>query len=143
RDKRLSLRQPCVMGVLNLTPDSFSDGGRVWRSGRIEVDAALSAAQTMIEAGAAIIDVGGESTRPGAHPVELEEELRRVIPIVERLAGSATIVSVDTRKPEVAHAALAAGADLINDVCALDASEMRRAVAGSGAAVCLMHMKGE
>jgi dihydropteroate synthase len=131
------------MGVLNLTPDSFSDGGRVWRQGRVDVAAAVESAQSMIESGAAIIDIGGESTRPGADPIDATEEQRRVIPIVERLAGSATIVSVDTSKPEVARAALAAGADLINDVRALESAEMRQVVARSGAAVCLMHMQGD
>ena len=143
RDKRLRLDRAAVMGVLNLTPDSFSDGGRVFRNGRVDVGAAQAIAASMVDQGAAIIDVGGESTRPGSVPVDCAEELRRVIPVVERLASSGTIVSVDTRKVEVARAALAAGADLINDVGAFGDLEMRRAVGPSGAAVCLMHMQGE
>jgi dihydropteroate synthase len=143
RDKMLRLDAPAVMGVLNLTPDSFSDGGAVFRHGRVDVEAALAVAQSMAAQGAAIIDVGGESTRPGASPVDLGEELRRVIPVVERLAALDTIVSVDTSKFEVARAALEAGAQLINDVRALGDAATRRIVASSGAAVCLMHMGGE
>ena len=131
------------MGVLNVTPDSFSDGGRAFRHGRVDVDAALAIAQSMADDGAAIIDVGGESTRPGSAPIDLDEELRRVIPVVEQLARSATIVSVDTNKAGVARAALDAGADLINDIGALGDAAMRRVVGSSGAAVCLMHMQGE
>ena len=131
------------MGVLNVTPDSFSDGGRFLRDGRIDPSAAVATAQQMIDDGAAIIDVGGESTRPGATPVDSEEELRRVIPIVERLSGLATIVSVDTSKAVVARAALAAGAHMINDVRALDDPDLFDVVAGSDLAVCLMHMRGE
>src|SRR5262245_54748844 len=96
RDKRLPLRDACVMGVLNTTPDSFSDGGRHWRDGRLDLSAAFDHAQSMIGAGAAIIDIGGESTRPGATAITEAEELRRVIPIVERLAGTGTMLSVDT-----------------------------------------------
>jgi dihydropteroate synthase len=131
------------MGVLNVTPDSFSDGGRFLRDGRIDPSLAAAAAARMIEDGAAIIDVGGESTRPGATPVDADEELRRVIPIVERLAKMATIVSVDTSKAVVARAALDAGAHLINDVRALEATDLLALVASSDAAVCLMHMRGE
>jgi len=131
------------MGVLNLTPDSFSDGGSTFRGNRVDVEAAVAIAQSIVGEGAAIIDVGGESTRPGSAPVDVAEELRRVIPVVERLAAFDTIVSVDTNKAEVARAALDAGADLINDVRALDDAEMRRVVAASRAAVCLMHMQGE
>jgi len=131
------------MGVLNATPDSFSDGGRFIRSGRLDLDAAVAAAVAMIEDGAAIIDIGGESTRPGASPVEAEDELRRVIPIVERVVALATIVSVDTSKPAVARAALNAGAHLINDVRAMADPDLLAVVADSGAALCLMHMRGE
>lgn len=131
------------MGILNVTPDSFSDGGRAWRDGGVDAGAAFDAARSMVEEGAAIIDIGGESTRPGATPPDVGEELRRVIPIVERVAQLATIVSVDTRRPAVARAALDAGADLINDVHALRDPEMRRAVRESRAAVCLMHMQGD
>jgi dihydropteroate synthase len=143
RDKRLSLEIPRVMGVLNVTPDSFSDGGRYLRSGRIDASVAVAAAQQMIDDGASIIDVGGESTRPGSSPVDPQEELRRVIPIVERLCGMATIVSVDTSKAVVARAALEAGAHVINDVCALEDPDLLAVVAGSDAGVCLMHKRGE
>jgi dihydropteroate synthase len=127
------------MGVLNVTPDSFSDGGRFF-----DPAAALERAMQLAEDGAAIVDIGGESTRPGASPVEATEELRRVIPVVERLATSLAIpVSVDTRRPEVMRQALAAGASMVNDVSALAAPGAVEVVAASEAAVCLMHMKGE
>ncbi len=130
---------PVVMGVLNVTPDSFSDGGRFF-----DLPAALAQAERLAEEGAAIIDVGGESTRPGAAPVTVEEEMRRVLPVVERLAGSLVVpVSVDTRTPAVMREVLAAGASMINDVTALRAPGALEAVAASGAAVCLMHMQGE
>ncbi|MCX7066022.1 MAG: dihydropteroate synthase, partial [Proteobacteria bacterium] len=135
RERLLSLATPCVMGVLNATPDSFSDGGRFIRAGRLDLDAAVAAALVMIEAGAAIIDVGGESTRPGASPVDADEELRRVIPIVERIATMAAIVSVDTSKPVVARAALSAGAHLINDVRSMADPDLLAVVADSGAAL--------
>jgi dihydropteroate synthase len=135
----LDLTRPKVMGVLNVTPDSFSDGGRYVSHAR-----ALEHAQAMIEAGAAIIDVGGESTRPGAPAVSVEEELRRVIPVVERLArGGHAIVSVDTSTPEVILAAVAAGATLVNDVRALQHPGALEAAAASDCAVCVMHMQGE
>lgn len=131
------------MGVLNVTPDSFSDGGRLFRAGRLDLDAAVAAAVAMIEEGAAIIDIGGESTRPGASPVDVEEELRRVIPVVEQLVTLAAIVSVDTSKPAVARAALSAGAHLINDVRAMADPDLLAVVANSDAGLCLMHMRGE
>ena len=127
------------MGVLNVTPDSFSDGGR-YRS----VPAAVAHGVRMAEEGAALIDVGGESTRPGAEWVGVEEELRRVIPVIEGLrAASGAVISVDTSKPEVMRAARAAGAGLINDVRALRAPGALEAAAASDCAVCLMHMQGE
>jgi dihydropteroate synthase len=127
------------MGVLNVTPDSFSDGGRY-----LELPRALEHARRMVEEGAAVIDVGGESTRPGAEPVTAAQELRRVIPVVERLAADLAVpVSVDTSKPEVMRAALAAGAAMVNDVAALSAAGAIEALAASDAAVCLMHMQGE
>ncbi|HEX7047149.1 MAG TPA: dihydropteroate synthase [Gammaproteobacteria bacterium] len=127
------------MGVLNVTPDSFSDGGRFF-----DHAAALSQARRLIEEGADIIDVGGESTRPGAQPVLVEEELRRVIPVIEALAGNIDrTISVDTSKPEVMRAAAAAGAGLINDVNALRSPGALDAAAELGLPVCLMHMKGE
>ena len=135
----LDLDAPVVMGILNVTPDSFSDGGRF--AGLPE---ALAQAERMAAEGAAIIDVGGESTRPGAAPVDAEEELRRVIPVIERLVSSLTIpVSVDTQKPAVMRAAIAAGASMVNDVAALREPGAIEAVADSDVAVCLMHMQGE
>ncbi len=127
------------MGVLNVTPDSFSDGGRFNDPGR-----ARAHALAMAEAGAALLDIGGESTRPGAAPVATEDELARVMPVLEALvAAGAPPVSVDTTKPEVMRAAAAAGAEMINDVTALRAPGALDAAAESGCAVCLMHMQGE
>ena len=135
----LDLDSPVVMGVLNVTPDSFSDGGRF-----VAVDSAVAWAERMAADGAAIIDVGGESTRPGSAPVGEDEELRRVLPVVERLAATLAIpVSIDTRKPGVMRRAIAAGATIVNDVAALAAPGAIEAVAGSGVGVCLMHMQGE
>ena len=135
----LDLDAPVVMGILNVTPDSFSDGGRF--AGLPE---ALAQAERMAAEGAAIIDVGGESTRPGAAPVDAEEELRRVIPVIERLVSSLKVpVSVDTQKPAVMRAAIAAGASMVNDVAALREPGAIEAVADSDVAVCLMHMQGE
>ncbi|HTW38702.1 MAG TPA: dihydropteroate synthase [Steroidobacteraceae bacterium] len=137
--RTLDLSTPIVMGVLNVTPDSFSDGGRF-----LDPDRALERAQRMQEEGAAIIDVGGESTRPGAAPVSSGEELERVIPLIERLRGRlSAVISVDTSKPEVMRAAAPAGAGLINDVRALRAPGALAAAAASGCAVCLVHMQGE
>ena len=127
------------MGVLNVTPDSFSDGGRF-----LSVEAAVEQGVRMAAEGAALIDVGGESTRPGAEPVTADEELRRVIPVIERLrAATAAIICVDTSKAEVMRAASAAGAGFINDVRALREPGALAAAAASGCAVCLMHMQGE
>ena len=138
-DKTLDLTRPVVMGVLNVTPDSFSDGGRF-----VPVAAAVEQGVRMAAEGAALIDVGGESTRPGAAPVGAGEELRRVIPVIERLrAATAVIISVDTSKAEVMRAASAAGAGLINDVRALREPGALDAVVASGCAVCLVHMQGE
>ncbi|HRE53791.1 MAG TPA: dihydropteroate synthase, partial [Candidatus Competibacter sp.] len=115
--KRLDLAGPVVMGVLNVTPDSFSDGGRY-----LKLDDARRRAEAMAAEGAAIIDIGGESTRPGAAAVSIQEELDRVLPLVERLSGALAVpISVDTSKPELMRAAVAAGAGLINDVRALRA----------------------
>ena len=138
-DRTLDLTQPVVMGVLNVTPDSFSDAGRFF-----SVAAAVEAGLRMAADGAALIDVGGESTRPGAQPVPLEDELRRVLPVIERLRAATTaVVSVDTSKPEVMRAAAAAGAGFINDVRALREPGALEAAAASGCALCLMHMQGE
>jgi dihydropteroate synthase len=125
--------RPSVMGIVNVTPDSFSDGGV-----HLDPAAAVAAARRMIEEGAVIVDVGGESTRPGHEPVSLDEELRRVVPVLERLAGLP--VSIDTSKSEVARRALELGAGLVNDVTALRGdSAMAELVAEFGAWVCLMH----
>lgn len=137
--KMLDLNQPAVMGVLNVTPDSFSDGGCY-----LQPDAALRRAEIMAEEGAAIIDVGGESTRPGAPLVTVQEELDRVLPVVERLTRALSIpISVDTSKPEVMREAARVGAGLINDVRALQAPGALDVAAASGLPVCLMHLRGE
>ena len=139
RGYALALDVPVVMGVLNVTPDSFSDGGQ-----HASAHDAVAHGRRMAEEGAAIIDVGGESTRPGAPSVDTAEELARVIPVIEALARAVTIpISVDTSKPEVMRTAVAAGARMINDVRALRAPGALEAAAASGAAVCLMHMQGE
>ena len=134
----LPLERPLLMGVLNVTPDSFSDGGRFL--GR---DAAVAHARQMLEEGAAIIDIGGESSRPGAEPVGEEGELARILPVLEALSGLDVPLSVDTRRPRVMREALAAGASMINDIDALSASGALEAVSGSDCAVCLMHKQGE
>jgi dihydropteroate synthase len=139
RGRTLDLTTPAVMGILNVTPDSFSDGGRHFLR-----DAAVAAGLRMAEEGAAIIDVGGESTRPGAAQVGADEEIERVVPVVEALAARAdAVISVDTSKPEVILAALGAGAHLVNDVRALRIPGALAAVAAERAAVCVMHMQGE
>ncbi len=125
------------MGVLNVTPDSFSDGGRYF--GR---ESALARARAMAGEGADLIDIGGESTRPGAAPVPEEEELRRVLPVIEALHGAGVPLSVDTRRPRVMRQAIAAGVSMVNDVEALRAPGALEAVARGDCAVCLMHMQG-
>jgi dihydropteroate synthase len=136
---RIDLSRPVVMGVLNVTPDSFSDGGRY-----LDSAAAVAHGLVLAQEGAAIVDVGGESTHPGASPVGTDEELRRVIPVIGRLAAALPVpVSVDTRNPEVMRQALAAGATMVNDVAAFTAPGALAAVAPTGAALCLMHMQGE
>jgi dihydropteroate synthase len=135
----LDLSTPVVMGVLNVTPDSFSDGGRF-----LDPAEAVRQARRMAAEGAALIDVGGESTRPGAEPVEPGEELERVLPVIEAIVAELEVpVSVDTSKPEIMEAAFGAGAVMVNDVMALRAPGALEAVAASGAAVCLMHMQGQ
>jgi dihydropteroate synthase len=129
--------RPSLMGVVNVTPDSFSDGGV-----HLDPRAAIAGARRMLEDGAAIVDVGGESTRPGSEGVSLDEELRRVVPVLEGLAGLP--VSIDTAKADVARRALELGAELVNDVTALRSDPaLVDVVAGSGAYLCLMHMRGE
>ena len=133
------LDRPRIMGIVNVTPDSFSDGGR-----HDQVDAAVAFGMRLVEEGADILDVGGESTRPGASEVPVEEELRRVLPVIERLARETTLpVSVDTSKPEVMRAAVAAGAGMINDVRALRADGALEAASAAGVPVVLMHMLGD
>lgn len=137
--KTLDLVQPRVMGVLNRTPDSFSDGGDF-----AGFDAAFAQVERMVKEGADIVDVGGESTRPGAAEVPLQEELDRVLPLIERVHARFDVpLSIDTSKPEVMHAATAAGAAMINDVYALRRPGALETAAGCGVALCLMHMQGE
>lgn len=137
--KTLDLAQPRVMGVLNRTPDSFSDGGRF-----AGFDAAFAQVERMVQEGADIVDVGGESTRPGAADVSLQEELDRVLPLIERVhARFDVLLSIDTSKPEVMRAAVAAGASMINDVYALRRPGAPEAAAACGVTLCLMHMQGE
>jgi dihydropteroate synthase len=133
----IDLSAPRVMGIVNVTADSFYDGGR------LDIGAAIAHARRMLADGAAIVDVGGESTRPGATPVDEADELARVIPIVAALAREGACMSVDTMKPAVMRAALDAGASMINDVRALQAHAAIDAVSASDAAICLMHMQGE
>jgi dihydropteroate synthase len=131
--------RPRVMGVVNVTPDSFSDGGRY-----LDASAAVERARELVREGADAVDVGGESTRPGAAPVSAEAEWARIAPVVAALHDELTVpISVDTRQPEVARRAIAAGADLVNDVSGLRSEEMRRVIARSGAAVVVMYMRGE
>lgn len=134
----LALDRPLVMGVVNVTPDSFSDGGRY-----AAADAAVAHALRLVEEGADIVDIGGESTRPGAAPLAPDEEARRVLPVLEALGGCGRPLSVDTRHPETMRAALAAGADMINDVGGFRAPGAIEAVAAGSAALCVMHMLGE
>lgn len=135
---QLNLNRPHVMGIVNVTPDSFSDGGRFHTTER-----AVEHALQLIADGADILDIGGESTRPGATPVGLDEELSRVIPVIQALSEVSTVpLSIDTYKPEVMRAAIAAGADIVNDVRALQEEGALELVANSNAGVCLMHMQG-
>lgn len=138
-DHVLDLSRPIIMGVLNVTPDSFSDGGQC-----LQPEAALRRAHQMVEAGAGIIDIGGESTRPGAAEVDVNDELGRVIPLVEKLAPQLPVpISVDTSKPEVMAAAASAGAGMINDVYALRREYALATAAAVDIPICLMHMQGE
>ncbi len=135
---RFSLERPLIMGIVNVTPDSFSDGGRYFAA-----DSAIAQALSLRAAGADILDIGGESTRPGAVPVSIADELARVLPVIEGLGQCGAALSVDTMKPEVMRAALAAGVDMINDVTSLARAGALQAVADSGCGLCLMHMQGE
>lgn len=131
------LAQPLVMGIVNVTPDSFSDGGRYFSAER-----AIEHGLMLKAEGADLLDIGGESTRPGSAPVSVEAEIARVIPVIEGLRDADIALSVDTMKPEVMRAALAAGADMINDVHGLEAAGALAAVADSDCGLCVMHMRG-
>jgi len=133
----LALDRPLVMGIVNVTPDSFSDGGH-----HLQRDAAIAHAQQLIAEGADILDIGGESTRPGAQPVGVQEELDRVLPVIVALRGISVPVSIDTCKPQVMREAIAAGAQMVNDIDALQDAAALNAVAAGDAAVCLMHKQG-
>jgi dihydropteroate synthase len=134
----LSLERPLVMGIVNVTPDSFSDGAEHFRTSD-----ALEHARLLLDQGADILDIGGESTRPGAQAVDVEEELARVLPVLEGMRDWGVPISVDTCKPAVMSAALAAGADMINDINGFQAPGAIEAVADAACAVCVMHMQGE
>ncbi|MDO8810431.1 MAG: dihydropteroate synthase [Gallionella sp.] len=134
---KLDLPRPLVMGIVNVTPDSFSDGGQ-----HLLRDAAVAHAQQLIAEGADIIDIGGESTRPSAQPVSIQQELDRVLPIIEALHGAPVPISVDTCKPQVMQAAIAAGVQMVNDINSLQDAAAMNAVAAGNVAVCLMHKQG-
>lgn len=140
---KLDLSRPCIMGILNTTPDSFSDGGRHYASQNLSLDSVLKHAESMLAAGAAIIDVGGESTRPGSLPVSEQQELDRVVPVVEALVTRFdALVSVDTSNAQVITETARVGAGIINDVRALTREGALEAAAKTGLPICLMHMKG-
>ena len=142
--RRLDLSRPRIMGVLNVTPDSFSDGGQLHRDGRVDTDVLLASAEKMLAEGADILDVGGESTRPGAAAVSEAEELDRVVTAVEALAQHCdTIISVDTSTPSVMTESARCGAGLLNDVRGFRRPQALQAAADSGLALCVMHMQGE
>ena len=134
---QFDLSRPLVMGIVNVTPDSFSDGGQ-----HFQRDAALAHAQQLIAEGADMIDIGGESTRPGAQPIGVQEELDRVLPIIEGLRGAPVPISIDTCKPQVMQAAIAADVQMVNDINALQDAAAMNAVATGNVAVCLMHKQG-
>ncbi|MEO8165534.1 MAG: dihydropteroate synthase, partial [Betaproteobacteria bacterium] len=133
----LSLERTLIMGIVNVTPDSFSDGGRYFDAAH-----AVEHATRLVEEGADLIDIGAESSRPGAEPIGADEELQRLLPVLEKLVELPVPVSVDTCKPEVMRRAIAAGATMINDILALQAPGALDLVASSNTAVCLMHMQG-
>lgn len=135
---QLTLNRPHVMGIVNVTPDSFSDGGNY-----TSTEKAVAHALALVADGADVLDIGGESTRPGATPVPLDEELRRVVPVIEQLVTLTKVpLSIDTYKPEVMRAAIAAGIDIVNDVRALQEESALEIVANSSVGVCIMHMQG-
>ena len=142
--RMLDLSRPRIMGVLNVTPDSFSDGGQLYRNGRVDTDALLARAEQMLAEGADLLDVGGESTRPGAAAVSEAEELDRVVTAVEALAQHCdTIISVDSSTPSVMRESARCGAGLLNDVRGFQRPQALQAAAESGLALCVMHMQGE
>lgn len=142
-DKRLDLSRVQVMGILNVTPDSFSDGGSYYRAGQLAAERALQRAAEMVAEGATLVDIGGESTRPGAAPVSVQEELDRVLPAVERIRRELDVViSIDSSNPDVFTGAAALGAGMLNDVRALGREGAMEAAAATGLPVCLMHMQG-
>lgn len=134
---RLILDRPLIMGVVNVTPDSFSDGGHY-----LQLDAAVDHARRLIDEGADLLDIGGESTRPGAAAVSLDEERRRVLPVLQALASAGVPLSVDTQKPELMREAIAAGAAMINDVNGFEAADALAAVSAGNSAICIMHKQG-
>jgi len=138
--KVLDLSTPKIMGILNVTPDSFSDGGKFYEADSIEK--ALKQAKRMIEEGADILDIGGESTRPGAAAVSESEEIDRVVPIIESISQLSVPISIDSSKPKVMQAAVKAGASMINDVSALSNNEAKQTAASLDVPVCIMHMQG-
>jgi len=142
--KLLDLSRPAVMGILNITPDSFSDGGQLYLGEKIDLDKTLYTVESMLASGADIIDIGGESTRPGASPVSVEQELDRVIPVLQAIqARFDALISVDTSTAQVIKDAASNGANLINDVRALQREGALEAAAASGLPVCLMHMQNQ
>ena len=142
--RSLDLSHPIIMGVINTTPDSFADGGTLYRGSQLDVELGLVRASDMVMQGAAILDIGGESTRPGAAPVAPAEEMDRVLPLVERIAAELEVViSVDTSAPALMTEAARAGAGLLNDVRALAGEGALEAAAATGLPVCLMHMRGD
>jgi dihydropteroate synthase len=134
----LTQSRPLVMGIVNVTPDSFSDG-----VGQVQVDAAIAHAQRLVAEGADLIDIGAESTRPGSHAVSLDEELKRLTPVLNAMMDCGVPISVDTRKPEVMRFALRLGADMINDVEGFQSAAAVEVLRGSNAAACIMHMQGD
>jgi dihydropteroate synthase len=134
----LPLTCPLIMGIVNVTPDSFSDGGKF-----LELNQAFTHAHRLIAEGADMLDIGGESTRPGAAPVSLEEERRRVLPLLEKLAAAPVPISIDTHKPQLMREAVAAGASMVNDVSGFRDAGALESVADSDTAICIMHMQGE
>ena len=142
--RRLDLSRPVVMGIINVTPDSFSDGASLYRGSNLDIERAMTRAREMVASGAAILDIGGESTRPGASPVSVNEEMDRVLPLVARIAAELeTVISVDTSTPVLMREAVNAGAGLLNDVRALTREGALEAAAAANVPICLMHMQGE